>query len=67
MGKLKLSKRARLAALIASLLLFVISILGIVIFSLKLLYAPLVICIAVAIMAAYSVPFLTFGTCKNKE
>ena len=65
MGKLFKTKRARFAALIASLILCAASLFGIAYFALKILYVPLVICIIVAIASIYAIPFLFFSCRKG--
>ena len=66
MGKIFKTKRARLAAFIASLALCAASLGGIAYFSLKILYLPLVICVISAMASIYAIPFLFFSLGKSK-
>ncbi len=58
MEKLIRAKKIKISALIASAVLAVTSLVGIALFSLKLYYAPLVICIAAAMASIYAIPIL---------
>ena len=58
MEKLLKAEKIQKAALIISAALCLPAIVGTVLFSLKLLYVPLVICIAVAVASIYAIPFL---------
>ena len=61
MEKLLRDKKIKALALIASAVLGALAFFGIALFSLKLLYLPLAICIVIAISSIYAVLFLSFS------
>ena len=58
MEKVIKAKRITAVWLLLSLILTAASLFGIAVLSLKLMYVPLAICIAIAIAAIYAIPFL---------
>ncbi len=66
MDKLEKKRKIKLAALILSAALCVISLVCTALFSLKLWYVPLVICVAIAIASIYAIPFLWFSLKDGK-
>ena len=58
MKKLIKAKKIKIAALILSVVLGVISLVCTALFSLKLYYAPLIVCVAIAVASIYAIPFL---------
>lgn len=59
MEKLIKAKKIKLAALIASIAFMIAALCGMALFAMKLLYLPLIICIAVAVAVIYAIPFLS--------
>ena len=66
MEKLVKAGKIKLAVIISLAVLGILSLVGIALFSLKLLYAPLIICIVIAIAAIYAVPLLIISRKDGK-